>query len=150
MGIIPSITGKVELVYEGEQEGSAIVAENLIGNAAKSLLPKFFPAMDDLKSTDENNPYNKVIEWFGKGETVYLMNDFSDEEYRKTLDNIKPLAQIVDKHHSDASKSERYFLMEWLLWALSEHAKLNREKVSRGINFSDLFSSYLKGGGMEI
>jgi magnesium chelatase subunit I len=30
MGIIPSITGKVELVYEGEQEGAAYVAQNLM------------------------------------------------------------------------------------------------------------------------
>jgi magnesium chelatase subunit I len=33
MGIIPSITGKVELVYEGEQEGAAYVAQNLIASA---------------------------------------------------------------------------------------------------------------------
>merc|ERR1711991_1117423 len=33
MGIIPAITGKVELVYEGEQEGAAEVAKNLIAEA---------------------------------------------------------------------------------------------------------------------
>jgi magnesium chelatase subunit I len=31
MGVIPAITGKVELVYEGEQEGAAFVAEQLLG-----------------------------------------------------------------------------------------------------------------------
>lgn len=42
LGIIPAITGKVELVYEGEQEGAAQVAYNLIGEAVKSLFPEFF------------------------------------------------------------------------------------------------------------
>jgi magnesium chelatase subunit I len=32
MGII-TFTGKVELVYEGEQEGAAYVAQNLIASA---------------------------------------------------------------------------------------------------------------------
>ena len=39
MGIIPAITGKVELVYEGEQEGAAVVAEYLLGNAVKTIVP---------------------------------------------------------------------------------------------------------------
>ena len=33
--IIPAITGKVELVYEGEQEGAAFVANHLIDKAIK-------------------------------------------------------------------------------------------------------------------
>src|SRR5690606_29925098 len=37
MGVIPAITGKIELVYEGEQEGSGFVAETLIEEAVKSL-----------------------------------------------------------------------------------------------------------------
>ncbi|GAL66614.1 magnesium chelatase subunit ChlI [Jejuia pallidilutea] len=43
IGVIPSITGKVELVYEGEQEGAAVVAYNLIGEGVKSLFEEFFP-----------------------------------------------------------------------------------------------------------
>ena len=35
MSIIPSITGKIELVYEGEQEGAAEVAQLLIDTAVK-------------------------------------------------------------------------------------------------------------------
>ena len=36
MGIVPAITGKVELVYEGEQEGAAAVAQQLIADAVKT------------------------------------------------------------------------------------------------------------------
>lgn len=42
MGIIPAITGKLELVYEGEQEGAAIVAQHLINDAIKSYFLRIF------------------------------------------------------------------------------------------------------------
>jgi len=49
LGMVPSITGKVELVYEGEQEGADFVAENLIGTAAKTLFKNYFPEIKKLK-----------------------------------------------------------------------------------------------------
>lgn len=39
-GIVPAITGKVELVYEGEQEGPGIVANDLIGKAIRTQFLK--------------------------------------------------------------------------------------------------------------
>ena len=53
MGVVPSITGKVELVYEGEQQGSMAVAERLIGEAVKAMHPRYFPPLDKLKASDE-------------------------------------------------------------------------------------------------
>ena len=44
-GVIPSITGKVELVYEGEQEGPSKVANILIGKAIKTVFENYFPAV---------------------------------------------------------------------------------------------------------
>src|SRR5690606_12605576 len=57
MGIIPAITGKVELVYEGEQEGAAVVAQHLIGDAVKSFFPMFFPKIEKLERQDQESPY---------------------------------------------------------------------------------------------
>jgi magnesium chelatase subunit I len=42
-GIIPSITGKVELVYEGEQEGPYQVAMNLLDRAIRTQFIQYFP-----------------------------------------------------------------------------------------------------------
>jgi magnesium chelatase subunit I len=145
MGIIPAITGKVELVYEGEQEGAFIVAENLIGAAVKSLLPEYLPAMDKLKSSDEANPYQGLIEWFGRGKTVDFLYDFNEKEYQDTLKGIAPLPKILDELKKEVAQEEHFFLMEMILWALSEHSRLNREKLDKGYNFADLFSSYLRG-----
>src|SRR5215204_6247630 len=49
VGIIPSITGKIELVYEGEQEGPYQVAFNLMERSTRSLFGQYFPNPDTLK-----------------------------------------------------------------------------------------------------
>jgi magnesium chelatase subunit I len=49
IGIIPSITGKIELVYEGEQEGPYQVAMNLLDKAIRSQFVQYFPNPDSLK-----------------------------------------------------------------------------------------------------
>ena len=64
IGIIPSITGKIELVYEGEQEGAAIVAENLIGDAVRTQFETYFPKLEKLSKEGERNPYSDVLDWF--------------------------------------------------------------------------------------
>jgi len=48
-GVIPAITGKVELVYEGEQEGAGIVAQNLIGKAIRTQFLQYFPNPEQEK-----------------------------------------------------------------------------------------------------
>ncbi|WP_417593357.1 magnesium chelatase [Owenweeksia hongkongensis] len=150
LGVISSITGKVELVYEGEQEGASMVAENLIGSAVRSLLGDYFPEMDHLKSGDKDNPYTQLIEWFGRGNSIDFLTDFTDKEYQDILNSISPLPKLFSKYQQKASDEEKYFLMEMVLWALAEYSKLNKERLVSGYNFSDLFSSYLRGGELDI
>src|SRR5687767_9652259 len=73
VGIIPSITGKIELVYEGEQEGPYQVAMNLLDRAIRTQFSQFFPNPDTLKrrspkkgETPEpvDNPYKPILQWF--------------------------------------------------------------------------------------
>ena len=49
VGVIPAITGKVELVYEGEQEGPNIVAQNLVGKAIRTQFLNYFPDPDKFR-----------------------------------------------------------------------------------------------------
>src|ERR1700743_2029475 len=68
LGVIPAITGKIELVYEGELEGPAKVANILIGKAIKTLMLKFFPDPEKAKKSKAPNPYAEIIGWFTEGE----------------------------------------------------------------------------------
>ena len=64
MGIIPSITGKVELLYEGEQEGAYAVAEWLIGDSIKTIFENYFPKINKLEKEDETTEYDDILRWF--------------------------------------------------------------------------------------
>src|SRR5216684_8456939 len=44
--VLPAITGKVEMVYEGEQQGSEVVARKLIGTAVGKLFESKFPPIE--------------------------------------------------------------------------------------------------------
>src|SRR5688572_343245 len=72
VGVIPAITGKVELVYEGEQEGPGIVAQNLVGKALRTQFINYFPDPDKFRKQKEKSPYKKISNWFGEGNTVDL------------------------------------------------------------------------------
>src|SRR5690606_5808150 len=129
MGVIPSITGKVELVYEGEQEGAAFVAEVLIGEAIKTLFPGYFPQIEKLEKPNEKSPYDELTLWFFGGEGFELLDDISDMEYKEKLNSIKPLASLLDKYQPKiADTPERYFMMEFILWGLVQQKKLSKKR----------------------
>ena len=44
--VLPAITGKVEMVYEGEQQGAEVVARKLIGTAVGKLFESKFPPIE--------------------------------------------------------------------------------------------------------
>ena len=60
--IEPAITGKVELVYEGEQEGAQNVARSLVGRAINTIFKRYFPDPSDKKQG--RAPYDTVLAWF--------------------------------------------------------------------------------------
>ncbi|MEO1254636.1 MAG: magnesium chelatase, partial [Bacteroidota bacterium] len=98
IGVIPAITGKVELVYEGEQEGPGIVANNLVGKAIRSQFINYFPHPEKERKKETGNPYEPLKEWFEKGNMVDLIFDAKEEDYQKELKNIPGLEQLVDKY----------------------------------------------------
>lgn len=139
MGIIPAITGKVELVYEGEQEGAAFVAQQLIGAAIKSYLPGIFPRIEKLSKKTESTPYDELLaELISEGGLV-LYDESSDEEYAEALNEYGSLEELVSQYQGECLPEDRLFLKEFLLWALAEHQKLGKERLEKGFDFGDLF-----------
>ncbi|MBT8295091.1 MAG: magnesium chelatase [Gramella sp.] len=145
LGVIPSITGKVELVYEGEQEGAAFVAMQLIGDAVKTLFPSYFPQIEKLQKPDATTPYDDLVEWFFEGSGFELADDLKESEYKQKLDSIEPLNTLIEKYQPELKKEDRYFMKEFLLWALVEYKKLSKQRFSKGLQFKDLYGSYISG-----
>jgi len=143
MGIIPAITGKVELVYEGEQEGAAAVAQHLIGDAIHTFFPAYFPKIEKLERDLEASPYAQLLEWFFAETGFELLDNATDEEYRKTLDDILPLNDLIEKYQADFPLEDRYFLKEFILWGLVEYDKLSKDRFEKGYQIKDLYSNYI-------
>jgi magnesium chelatase subunit I len=140
VGVVPAITGKVELVYEGEQEGAGLVAHTLIGKAIRQQFINYFPNPEEFRKKKETSPFLKITEWFGDGHTVDLLNDYTDSEYQSALDSIPGLGNLVDKFQGKASESDRYFLMEFALHGLAEYSFLSKNALVSGLQFKDLLS----------
>lgn len=145
MGVIPSITGKIELVYEGEQEGSGFVAETLIEEAVKSLFPNYFPKIEKLQRREEETQYDELVAWFFEGEGFDLLDDDTDEEYQSKLDAVGPLNNLIKEFQPEVIKEDSYFLKELLLWGLVAHNKLSKHRFQQGYQFKDLYGSYISG-----
>lgn len=141
IGIIPSITGKVELVYEGEQEGPVKVAHILLSKAVKTQFNNHFPSPDRIKKKHEENPYQKIMEWFSKGNKIDVLNNLSFKEYELTINKVPGLSELVDKYYSKIEKNEKLLYMEFVLHGLSEHSLLSKYLIESGVEFKDMISS---------
>jgi magnesium chelatase subunit I len=134
MSIIPSITGKIELVYEGEQEGADEVAKTLIDNAVLIQFSQLFPRISKLEKEGVKTPYTDLIQWF---DTNFIELNYTDidQEFYTNLNAIKPLVAVVEDHVSNLSKADQYFCMELVLWGLTLHNKLDKSENNTAFKF---------------
>ncbi|MDR6783968.1 magnesium chelatase subunit I [Pedobacter africanus] len=140
-GIIPAVTGKIELVYEGELEGPAKVANTLIGKAIKSLFTRYFPDPEKAKKSKSANPYLSITEWFTEGHSLDISDDLSAAQYKKELMKVAGLKDLVKKFHPKLSENQSLLLMEFVLHGLAEYSQLNKNYLEGGFGFSDMFDS---------
>jgi len=141
IGILPAITGKVELVYEGEQEGAKNVAVNLMGKAIRNLFVQYFPDPELRKrKKSEDDPYLEIVNWFGRNE-VELLADLNETDYADQLDKVPGLKKLVKKYNPKIKEENTYLLMEFVLHGLAEYSALSKNLMEDGLSFSDLFNS---------
>lgn len=141
---IPSITGKVELVYEGELEGIANVAFFLIGKMIRKEFEKIFPSPEKLKKDKKNklpNPYQGLVNWFNEGHSVDLLHEMRTAEYEKTLLAVPGLKDLVVSHLPKLAVAEQLLYMEFALHGLSEFSQISKHRLDRGMQFKDLMGS---------
>jgi magnesium chelatase subunit I len=141
-GVVPAITGKVELVYEGEQEGPYGVAVNLIGKAIKKSFLAHFPNPDKLKKGRESDPYGTIRAWFSGGNEVELLNDCNEKDFRKALDGVAGLRKLVESHLK-VSGDDAYPFMELVLHGLAEFNIVNKDVMESAFSFRDILANML-------
>lgn len=141
VGVVPAITGKVELVYEGEQEGPAIVAQNLMGKAIRAQFVNYFPDPEKFRKQKEKSPYKKIADWFGAGNSVDVLNDGTQADYEQALRKVPGLNELVKDFQGKTDSATQLFLMEFALHGLAEFSLISKHNLVRGLQFKDLLSS---------
>ncbi|SFM78172.1 magnesium chelatase subunit I [Chitinophaga sp. YR627] len=149
-GIIPAITGKIELVYEGEQEGPLQVAVNLLDKAIRSVFSQYFPNPDSFKKRKQSaaaeNPYRAVIQWFDKGNAVQLLQDVNDKQYETSLQKVDGLKELIKGKFPHANNKEQLLLMEFVLHGLASYSLISKKVVENETRFSDLLGTMMNFG----
>lgn len=152
VGIIPAITGKIELVYEGEQEGPYQVAMNLVDKSIRSQFVQYFPNPELLKrkarqkgesSPGDENPYKSVISWFDKGHHLNIFFGTNDREKINQLYQVDGLHALVKKAFPHANEKEAALLMEFVLHGLASYSLISKKILETSVEFKDLMGSML-------
>lgn len=147
--IIPSVGGKIELVYEGEQEGTSIVVRNLIGQAVKSIFLKYFPMPSKEKNDPDKpareNPYESVIDFFSAGVRLEISDTMPFAEYKQKLESLAGLKKITQTYFSTANERELLLGMEFVLEGLHHSNMIARETDDGLVRYADIFTDMLRG-----
>jgi magnesium chelatase subunit I len=156
IGIIPSITGKIELVYEGEQEGPYQVAFNLMEKSIRTQFGLYFPNPDTLKkkrskeASPEDNPYKAITRWFDAGNALNNFFETKDEDKVQLLYKVDGLHALVKKYFKQANEKENALLMEFVLHGLAAHSLISKKVLEGKIEFKDLMGSMLNIGSQHF
>jgi magnesium chelatase subunit I len=137
--LLPALTGKVEMVYEGEQEGPEVVARRLLGEAAKRVFAERLPAVEKAAGSggeDDKGPYAAMLKWFAEGNEVTLSDEQTSEDYLAELRRVPELLALATEHAR--APEERGLLAELVLEGLHQHLKLAREDLDSRIRFKEM------------
>ncbi len=151
VGIIPSITGKIELVYEGEQEGPYQVAFNLLEKSFRAQFVNYFPNPEQLKKrkageAKEENPFKPITNWFDKGNQLNLFFNTKDDDKIQHLYKVDGLHALIKKYFKHANEKETALLMEFVLHGLASYSMISKKIVEGKIEFKDLIGSMVNLG----
>ncbi len=140
---IPALSGKIELVYRGEQEGVGQVAEHLIGKAVKErfnevFVPHYKRGRDPKYDFEE---FGQLIGWFENGNAVDIDDNMSDDEYTKLLDSAPTLKKRAQKAFPDIDEAHIHGAMEMILEGLAQNFILSKFKLVTGRRYADELST---------
>ncbi len=158
---VPAISGKLELVYEGEREGVAGVARRVLGQAvlsafkrrcpdayaskpAKGRAAKAGPGTKDDPEGDTE--YKPLLDWFAKGGRVEVGDAIPEPDLRRALEAVPGLAGLAERFVKPAPQ-ERSLAMELVLEGLHQVSLIAREDLEGGVAYKDMLQTMFEGMG---
>jgi magnesium chelatase subunit I len=154
----PAVSGKVELVYEGEREGIEVVAHRLIGLGVRAAFDRAFPdalrAQGAAKKTQsgkapepqaDTGVFKPIVDWFGAGNTVVTDDETHPDEFKKTLRAVPGLERVAKQYLTDLREEEIGSAMEFVLEGLHQNSVLARTRVAGKTSYSDMVRMMFEG-----
>lgn len=160
--LIPALVGKIELAYEGEQEGAATICRNLVGRAIRNVFLELFPDpkarsgrrertaldQDEPQPTLDTDVYGEICAYFSGPTTVEISDLQTDEEYRAALDVVPALEALVRAQlGEDLDERDVAPAMELVLEGLYQSSFVAKENVDRSTFYSDMLLRMMQGMG---
>jgi magnesium chelatase subunit I len=153
--VLPGMTGKIELVFEGEQEGTVKVSKALIGKSVRQVFKKYFPdplqrRVRKTQETGENDVYHDIVRWFEQGNSVELSDDMIFKDYFKELKKVSCLEAFVKKHVKTLNNEyELATMMEFVLDGLHQNSKIAKDEADDTVSYKDMLGSMLNEKPMQ-
>ena len=158
---VSAVSGKVELVLEGEQEGALNVARALLGRGVKAVFQQRFPDAYKAKRPrgraatppDEGevqaaSEYRPVLEWFSSGHSARVADDMAGKDFALTLSQVKGLGGLAAKYLEPRDAEEHAVAMELVLEGMHQSSMLSRERTdTAATEYKDMLKSMLSGMG---
>jgi magnesium chelatase subunit I len=145
--VAPAITGKIEMVYEGEQQGAEVVARKLTGIAAAKLFTARFPelaaevAASGGARAEEPGAAAAILAWFAAGNTVTVSDEMPFAAYRAALAEVPGLLDLAEP--AAESPQERAFYAELVLEGLHQAVKLARQDLDSAVSYKEMLKFQL-------
>ena len=158
--VLPGVTGKVELVFEGEQEGSIKVGKALIGKATREIFKKYFPdplqkqrrqqqQVQQTLEQKDTSEYSMIVGWFESGNSIEVADDMPFSAYLAELDRVPTLKDITKKYFK-LDESNQFHLasaMEFVLDGLHQNSKIAKDEVDHVTHYKDMVGSIFSNKG---
>jgi magnesium chelatase subunit I len=149
--VLPGMTGKIELVFEGEQEGPVKVSRALIGKSVREIFRKYFPdplqkkrRQGEQKDISQGDPYQEIVKWFEAGNYIELNDDMKFDEYFNTLKKVEGLEKAVKKYIKTIENDyELASLMEFMLDGLHNNSKIAKDEMDDSVSYKDMVGAML-------
>jgi magnesium chelatase subunit I len=142
---IPAISGKVELVYEGEREGPRMIAVNVIGHAVDRTFSDRFPAIekDDGLPAKADPILGKVIAHFTDKTSVDVSDEMAFAEYEEALATVPTLRRLAEQFLKTENRHETALGMEFILDGLHQQNLIARTTEGSIHRYTDMLATML-------
>jgi len=137
--LAPAITGKIEMVYEGEQQGAEVVVRKLIGSAVLKTFQAKFPELGREAGSggeDDTGPYAAILAWFAEGNSIELSDESPFAEHLAELARVPGLMELAATVGS--TPEETAFWAEVVLDGLHQSVKLARNDLDSRVTYKEM------------